>query len=172
MVLTRCSIISQPNCVYVGPQMETNSIRKRGFPIWEYPSLPAHFHTVITIWKRWSPYRKHSHMVIFPSVPKWKQTLFGNGLVTEPSPFKNGDPFQYGDPHIETGILSIWFPIWKWGLTKRPHFHMGMCLSPFPYGNHHMEMGSHVIGLPIWKRGFPLSIWGCDYPHFHMVIAV
>jgi hypothetical protein len=111
-------------------------------------------------------------MVIFPSVPKWKQTLFRNGLVTEPSPFGNGDSFQYGDPHIEMGIHSIWFPIWKWGLTKRPHFHMGMCLSPFPYGNHHMEMGSHVIGLLIWKWGFPLSIWGCDYPHFHMVIAI
>jgi hypothetical protein len=38
--------------INVGPQMETNSIRKQGFPIWEYPSLPAHFHMVITIWKR------------------------------------------------------------------------------------------------------------------------
>jgi hypothetical protein len=37
--------------VYVGPQMETNSIQKQGFPIWEYPSLPANFRTVITIWK-------------------------------------------------------------------------------------------------------------------------
>ena len=37
--------------VYVNPQMETNSIRKRGFPIWKYSSLPAHFRTVITIWK-------------------------------------------------------------------------------------------------------------------------
>ncbi len=111
-------------------------------------------------------------MVIFWWVPKWKQTLFENGLVTEPSPFGNGDPFRYGDPHIEMGIRSIWFPIWKWGLTKRPHFHIRMCLSPFPYGDHHMEMGSHVIRLPVWKRRFPLSIWGCDYHHFYMVITI
>jgi hypothetical protein len=147
--------------------METNSIRKRGFPIWKYPSLPAHFRMVITIWKWWSPYWKHSHMVIFPSVPKWKQTLFGNGLVTEPSPFGNGDPFQYRDPHIEMGIHSIWFPIWKWGLTKRPHFHMGMCLSPFPYGNHYMETGSHVIGIHM-ETGIPpfhMGMWLSPFPY-------
>ena len=149
--------------------METNSIRKRGLPIWEYLSLPAHFRTVITIWKHWSPYGKHSHMVIFTSIPKWAQTLFGNRLVTEPSPFGNRDPFLCGDPHIEMGICSICFPIWKRGSKERLHFHMGMCLSPFPYGNHHMETGSRVIGLPIWKRGFTLSIWGCFYPRFHMV---
>ncbi len=33
--------------IYVDPQMETNSIWKRGLPIWEYSSLPAHFRTVI-----------------------------------------------------------------------------------------------------------------------------
>jgi hypothetical protein len=96
------------------------------------------------------PHMKYSHMVIFWWVPKWKQTLFGNRLVTEPSPFGNGDPFRYGDPHIEMGIRSIWFPIWKWGLTKRPHFHMGMCLSPFPYGNHHMEMVQLYPKLVFW----------------------
>ena len=31
--------------IYVDPQMETNSIRKRGLPIWEYSTLPAHFRT-------------------------------------------------------------------------------------------------------------------------------
>ena len=31
--------------MFVNPQMETNSIWKRGFPVWEYPSLPAHFRT-------------------------------------------------------------------------------------------------------------------------------
>ena len=31
--------------IYVDPQMETNSIRKRGLPIWEYLTLPAHFRT-------------------------------------------------------------------------------------------------------------------------------
>ena len=34
--------------VFVDPQMEINSIRKRGFPIWEYSSLLAHFRTAIT----------------------------------------------------------------------------------------------------------------------------
>ena len=92
--------------------------------------------------------------------------------MTERSPFGNGDPFLYGDPHIEMGIRSICFPIWKRGSKERLHFHMGMCLSPFPYGNHHMETGSRVIGLPIWKRGFTLSIWGFVYPRFHMVIAM
>ena len=90
--------------------------------------------------------------------------------MTERSPFGNGDPFLYGDPHIEMGIRSICFPIWKRGSKERLHFHMGMCLSPFPYGNHHMETGSRVIGLPIWKRGFTLSIWGCFYPRFQMAI--
>ena len=111
-------------------------------------------------------------MVIFTSIPKWAQTLFGNGLVTEPSPFGNRDPFLYGDPHIEMGIRSICFPIWKRGSKERLHFYMGLCLSPFPYGNHHMETGSRVIGLPIWKRGFTLSIWGCFYPRFHMAITI
>jgi hypothetical protein len=36
---------------YVGPQIGTNSIGKRGVPIWEFFCLPAHFHTEITIWK-------------------------------------------------------------------------------------------------------------------------
>ena len=98
--------------------MEANSVWKQGLPIWEYSS-----------------------MVILTSIPKWAQTLFGNGLATEPSPIGNRDPFLYGDPHIEMGICSICFPIWKRGSKERLHFHMGMCLSPFPYGNHYMETG-------------------------------
>jgi hypothetical protein len=31
--------------MYVDPQIDTNSIRKRGLPIWEYSTLPAHFRT-------------------------------------------------------------------------------------------------------------------------------
>ena len=54
--------------------------------------------------------------------------------MTERSLFGNGDPFLYGDPHIEMGIRSICFPI--------------------------------------WKRGFTLSIWGCFYLRFHMVITI
>ncbi len=34
---------------------------------------------------------EHSHVGIFSSIPKWARTLFGNGLVTEPSPYGNGD---------------------------------------------------------------------------------
>jgi hypothetical protein len=49
------------------------------------------FRKGITMWKRRSPYGKHSHMGIFSSIPKWARTLFGNGLVTELSPYGNGD---------------------------------------------------------------------------------
>jgi len=111
-------------------------------------------------------------MVIFTSIPKWARTLFGNGLVTERSPFGNGDPFLYGDPHIEMGIRSICFPIWKrgfplsiWGCFYL-RFHMAITIwkrgtvsFSSLYGNrdHRMEMG-------ISK--------GCVNPRFHMVIAV
>ncbi len=73
-------------------------------------------------------------MGIFNSIPKWKQTQFGNGLVTGPSPFGNGYPFLYGDPHIETGSHVIRLPIWKWGLPVSiwgcvyPHFHMAITI--------------------------------------------
>jgi hypothetical protein len=32
-------------------------------------------------------------------------------------------------------------------------------------------MGIRSICFPIWKRGFTLSIWGCFYLRFHMVIT-
>jgi hypothetical protein len=38
-------LVNEKKDVYVNPQMETNSIWKRGFPVWEYPSVPAHFCT-------------------------------------------------------------------------------------------------------------------------------
>jgi hypothetical protein len=37
------------------------------------------------------PHMEHSNMGIFSSIPKWAQTLFGNGLVNELSPYGNGD---------------------------------------------------------------------------------
>jgi hypothetical protein len=77
-------------------------------------------------------------MVIFTSIPKWAWTLFGNGLVTERSPFGNGDPFLYGDPHIEMGICSICFPIWKRGFT----------LSI--WGCFYLRFN---MAITIWKRG-------------------
>jgi hypothetical protein len=43
---------------------------------------------------------------------------------------------------------------------------------PFPYGDPNIETGSRVIRLPIWKWGLPVSIWGCVYPHFLMVITI
>jgi hypothetical protein len=46
--LLDASLFFAPNCrqcVYVNPQIDTNSIRKRGLPIWEYSTLPAHFRT-------------------------------------------------------------------------------------------------------------------------------
>jgi hypothetical protein len=30
--------------VYINPQVGTNSVLERGVPIWEFLSLPAHFH--------------------------------------------------------------------------------------------------------------------------------
>jgi hypothetical protein len=48
-----CGLFSGPHpYAYVNPQMGTNSVWKRGVPIWKYVSLPAHFHTGITIWER------------------------------------------------------------------------------------------------------------------------
>ncbi len=80
----------------VNPQMVTNSFQKRGFPKWDFFSLPTHFQMGIPIWKRGSPYGKHSHVGIFWLIPKWARTHYGNGLVTEPSLYGNGYPFLYG----------------------------------------------------------------------------
>ena len=92
--------------------------------------------------------------------------------MTEQSPFGNGDPFLYGDPHIEMGIRSICFPIWKQGFTLSIWgcfylcFHMVIAIwkrgavslsSLYGNGDSHMEMG-------ISK--------GCANPRFHMVIAI
>jgi hypothetical protein len=85
-------------------------------------------------------------MGIFTLIPKWKQTLFENGLVTGPSLFGNGYPFLYGDPHIETGSRVIRLAIWKWGLNYPPHFHMG---------NHCTEMGRETKIFPYGDSPFP-----------------
>ncbi len=102
------------------------------------------------------PFGKYSHMGIFNSIPKLKQTPYGNGLVTEQSPFGNGCPFLYGDPHIETESRVMRLPIWKWGLpvsiwgSAYPHFHMVITIwkrgpvslcSPYGNGDTHMETG-------------------------------
>jgi len=64
-------------------------------------------------------------MVIFTSIPKWAQTLFGNGLVTEPSPFGNRDPFLWGSPYRNG------YPFYL-----LPHMEMGVeGETPFSYGD-------------------------------------
>ena len=81
-------------------------------------------------------------------IPKWKSLPYGDFLV---------------NPQMETN--SIWkrvsdwkIPIWKW-------VPISIQGSPFPYGD-------CLTSIPVWKRGFPISIWGFMYPHFHMVIPV
>ena len=81
------------------------------------------------------------------------QTLFGNGLVTEPSLFENGDPFLYGDPHIETragksqslsqnlGEDALQSVTWR-----LPNEH-----SPFPYGESPYGNGQGDSDIPIWR---------------------
>ena len=82
--------------------------------------------------------------------------------MTEWSPFENGDLFLYGDPHIEMGIRSICFPIWKRGFTLSIwgcfylRFHMAITIwkrgtvsFSSLYGNrdHQMEMGISQGGV-------------------------
>ncbi len=46
----------------------------------------------------------------FSSIPKWSQTLYGNGLVTGQSTYGFGDA---SIPHFHTGI-----PMWKWAAVS------------------------------------------------------
>ncbi len=53
------------------------------------------------------------------------------------------------------------------------HFlHLTMCQAPFSYGDPCMKMGTRFFLIPVWKRGFPISIWRCVNPRFHMGIPV
>jgi hypothetical protein len=76
-------LVNEKKDVYVNPQMETNSIWKRGFPVWEYPSVPAHFRTG-------TPHMEMGSVVLATSKSR----------VEEPHRFQ----FPYGDHHMETGI--------------------------------------------------------------------
>ena len=85
-----------------------------------------------------SPYGNYYHLGIFSRIPKLKQSPYGNGLVTELSPYGNGYPLPYGDPHMVTGSSDS--------------------SSPYGNGDPHMETGMHNgfsdpryhTGIPIW----------------------
>ncbi len=153
----------------------------------------------ITIWKR-NPHMENIHIWWFFSLtPKCARSLFGNGLVTELVPiWKRGrvNPclcmgisiWKQGaisfDPHME---------------MRTPHFHMGICHSPFPFGDPRMwspygnslfpfPYGDVSIPVSTWRlpygnreqilmilhmeMEFPICIWGCVNPRFHMGIPV
>jgi hypothetical protein len=101
-------------------QIGTNSILERGVLKWDFFNLPAHFHTGISIWKRWIQNGKDCHLMIFSSIPNWAQTLFWNILVTEPSSYGNGQ-------------IDIKNPIW-WSRVCFETLH-GNGDSPFPHGD-------------------------------------
>ncbi len=56
--------------------------------------------------------------------------------------------------------------------TGIPLFHSRMCQATFSYGDPRMEAETHFFKIPVWKQGFPISIWGCVNPRFHMGIPV
>ena len=74
---------------YVNPQIDTNSIQKRGLPIWEYSTLPAHFRTATSKSRieEYLPPNFGQENVIFP--------------LSRITPWKS--PFPYGDPRFHIG---------------------------------------------------------------------
>ncbi len=70
-----------------------------------------HMETVIPVWKTF-PYGD------FYLNPQMGTDSIGNGLVTEPSPFGNGDLFQLL-PNTKWGLMGI--PISIWGCPLVPH---------------------------------------------------
>ncbi len=115
-------------------------------------------------------------MGIFTSIPKSKQTLFGNGLVTELSPFGNGDPFLYGDPHIETGNHVSCSPYgnrdcpFPYGDVLFPYgdHHTETGIDTSPYGNRRLTEGRIKTTLPISIWGIPVQKWGGRPKNSHM----
>ena len=99
--------------------METNSVRKRGFHIWEYPSLPAHFRTGTPHMEMGSVHLLTSQSpVLFPYGDHHMET----GIYTT-SPYGKGEsPFPYTEPDVSSLIpVSIWETK---GLA--PRFYMGI----------------------------------------------
>ena len=94
--------------MYVDPQIDTNSIRKRGLPIWEYSTLPAHFRTG-------TPHMEMGSVFLATSKSRIEEYLppnFGQEIVIFPLS-RDCDPiicsiapFPYGDRHMETARWS------------------------------------------------------------------
>ena len=59
--LEDCSL----HCIFVNPQMVTNTVWKQGVPKCDFFCLPPPFHTGITIWKWGNQMGIYSPMVIF-----------------------------------------------------------------------------------------------------------
>jgi hypothetical protein len=138
------------------------------------------------IWLRESPYGNVYHMGIFSQIPIWARTLFWNGLVTEPSPYRNKYLFWYGNPHAGMGIHQLLIPIWKrsssvpiWGCAN-PRFHTvipilkrgSVCLQS-PYRNRECPFWYGILkspfpyGDPRFETGiidFSLPIWERGVP--------
>ncbi len=98
--------------------MEANSIRKRGLPIWEYSSLPAHFRIVrgLPIWK-WGAYfwPPPSH-ALKSSSPKFWAGNRDLPALSETSPYGKGESlFPYGEPDDTAPRFHMVIIIWKWG---------------------------------------------------------
>ena len=92
------------------------------------------------------PYGNYYHLGIFSRIPKLKQSPYGNGLVTELSPYGNGYPLPYGDPHMVTGMCFIAIPIWKRGSPYGNGDAQGMWRSPLPYGDYPLPYGDpHMV---------------------------
>ena len=91
------------------------------FPYGESPN--GNFLASLPVSIRGSPYGNYYHLGIFSRIPKLKQSPYGNGLVTELSPYGNGYPLPYGDPHMVTGSSDS--------------------SSPYGNGDPHMEAGMH-----------------------------
>jgi len=113
------------------------------FPYGESPNGNFFASLPDSIWG--SPYGNGDpHMVIitiwgfFLGSPNGNESPYGNGLVTELSPYGNGYPLPYGDPHMVTGSSDS--------------------SSPYGNGDPHMETGMHSgfsdpryhTGIPIW----------------------
>jgi hypothetical protein len=144
----------------------------------------------ITISKRQSPYGKHSHMGTFSSIPKWAQTLFGNRLVTEPSPYQNGGvpillasmrhvqlngkivkKIDFFDNKSDFLTGKSEFLARKSNVLTKKNFvtyttSVHNRISLVNFSNHK----TRIMGIPVWKRGlvFLNPCMEMGIPHFHM----
>jgi hypothetical protein len=83
--------------------------------------------------------------------------------------FDEKTAFPHRQPQYMLKFLCRIFPTAKQGFL---FLHSRMCQAPFSYGDPRVETGTHFFLILVWKRGFPISIWGCVNPRFHMGIPV